>query len=206
MKPTDSSEAKQVPQTHFWSELRSELIKFQNKNGWSFEFPNTELTCEQNWPVMGSPNANILNNSVWDFKNNGHYHQHLKSYLSTVVSQPDKRFLLINNHPFIRIGKIFKEIKNLYVADYSLTKTELVCKSRQVSFPALQGMPYFKAGSPEILLEKPYQFSFRGSYTHKVRKKLLKLRSPNTPIEVRGVLALPPVRLKKEDYVSLIQK
>lgn len=206
MRLTANKETAQIPETYFWSELKSELIKYQIENGQNFELPKNDLTCEQNWPVMGAPTKNILNNVAWDFQNNGNYHQYLKSYLSTVLSQPDTRFLLVNNHPFIRVGKIFKEVRNLYVADYSLTQTELRYNEKQVSFPALPGLPYFKDGKTEIVIEKPYQFSFRGSYTHKVRKNLLKLNSPSTPIDVRGVFALPARRLHMEDYVTLIKR
>ena len=54
----------QSPETYFWSELEPELRKCQNKNGWSIELPDRDLTCEQNWPLMGSPKKNMLNNVI----------------------------------------------------------------------------------------------------------------------------------------------
>lgn len=194
------------PETYFWRELKQALMSPLVVSKHNFQISDIDLTAEQNWPIMGSPNDNITNNGKWDFTNNGTYQKQLINYLAIVISQPEKRFLLVNNHPFIRIGKIFKDISNLYVADYSLTESELADNRRQIGFPALAGLDFFNDVAPQRVTKKSYEFSFRGSYTHGVRKKLKQLNTSSSPIEVSSLLKINTRQNVPEDYVTLIQK
>lgn len=159
-----------MPRTIFWDRFLEAAKKSSACLNHSHDFliPGEDIAIETNWPAYGNPAAAYVRGVTHEIGNGKNVNRYLGRVVEAAQEKPEKRFLLVNMHPFFRVPLFLREMKNIYIADCNLVEFERALNPRTISFPALPistGVP-LSFGSREILA------SFQGVASHPVRHAL----------------------------------
>jgi hypothetical protein len=97
---------------------------------------------------------------------------------------PSVKFLVVNCHPFLRLGLYLREIPNIILADVSLTSSEFAINPRQISLPSLSLLPKNEIRENALSTSRPILASFQGTSTHRSRIRLTRIASDRIVINV----------------------
>lgn len=163
-----------VPRTVFYENLCEAVRRhawFRGTDGASLVLPAEDTAQETNWPRYGARASAYLRGAPPEVRNGTPFAAYLNAVADAARARPDRRVLVVNMHPFVRLPLLFKPFRNVIVADGSLAAYERAANPRTIAMPAL---PIVNP-APAAATERPILASFRGAPSHPVRKALAAL-------------------------------
>lgn len=133
--------------------------------------PAEDTAIETNWPRFGDPASAFLRGSFPDLSRDSPFGRYLNAIGRYAQANPEKRLLIVNMQPVLRLPLLFKPLANVIVADGCLAQFERSINPRTISMPALPMVcPQQAAPLPRTILA-----SFQGARSHPVRDQLARL-------------------------------
>lgn len=159
-----------MPRTIFWDRFLDAARQSSAclHNSHDFLIPGEDIAIETNWPAYGSPATAYLRGATHEIGSGKNVNRYLGRVVEAARERSEKRFLLVNMHPFFRVPLFFREMKNIYIADCNLVEFERALNPRTISFPALP----FSIGVPLTPGSRKILASFQGIASHPVRHAL----------------------------------
>jgi hypothetical protein len=161
-----------IPRTVFYERFKEAVGRHPSysHSGADVLIPAEDTATETNWPRYGNPESAYVRGSRPDLSNDGIFFRYIDGVARYASEHTNKRILIVNMHPFLRLPVTFKPLRNVIVADGSLANFERALNPRTISMPAL---PLVR----EATVERPRDVlaSFQGAASHPVRRVLARL-------------------------------
>jgi len=161
-----------MPRTVFYDRFREAVRRHASfcEADADLLIPAEDTANETNWPRYGNPESAYMRGSRPDLSNDGIFFRYMDRIARYAHEHADKRVLIVNMHPFVRLPVTFKCLGNVIVADGSLANFERALNPRTVSMPAL---PLVRETGSEP--QRDVLVSFQGAASHPVRRVLARL-------------------------------
>lgn len=159
-----------IPRTVFHDRLCEAVRRhswFRDGDGAAMVLPAEDTAQETNWPRYGARASAYLRGDPPEFRAGSPLVEYLNQVAAAARARPDRRVLVVNMHPFVRLPMLFKPFANVIVADGSLAAFERAANPRTISMPALPIVKPGTAGGERTILA-----SFQGAASHPVRRAL----------------------------------
>jgi hypothetical protein len=161
-----------MPRTVYWEHFTKALKQSEHfaESDVDLLIPLEDTAMETNWPRYGNPNSAYIRGSSHDLSENGAFQKYFAKVIACGKDNPDRTFLYVNMNPFFRAPLLLRQLKNVIVADISLSMFERDMNRNTISMPALP-IVFCRSAPPPGL--RPIMASFQGRIdTHPVRKSL----------------------------------
>jgi len=202
-----------MPRTEFWDEalrVLSELATAaRGRTDQTLNFPAEDVAMETNWPRYARAATAYTRGVPHSLAEGSQTVAYLNKLAAWCSDHPDRTLLMINMHPFFRLPLIFAQIKNLIVADGSLSAFDRCVNPRTISMPAL---PICSSGAPKSGLRR-IRISFQGVESHPIRTRLAGFHNGDSvrinlvPKSRHNDLQLDAVRsVADQEYLQLLEQ
>ncbi len=160
-----------IPRTVFYDRLCEAIGRhpwFRPGDAARLVLPAEDTAQETNWPRYGARASAYTRGEPPAFQAGSPLVEYLNRVVAYARANPDRRVLIVNMHPFIRLPLMAKAFPNVIVADGSLAAFERAANPRTISMPALPIVRARAAAGGE----RPILASFQGAPSHPVRTAL----------------------------------
>ena len=170
-----------MPRTIYWQTILDSLGEINRANILSKKNEHTVFVChedtamELNWPRYDLGKSAYTRGTSSDPDNINKVVVYINTAIKWAQKNPDKILLLFNNHPFFRITTELHRIKNIYIADVSLSQFEHSINQNTISIPAFA----LNKSSNPLNHNKKILACFQGVASHPIRSALAKYNNDN---------------------------
>lgn len=163
-----------LPRTEYWQRLLDVLKSFSARSGEEpgVLVPHEDTAIETNWPRYANPRSAYIRGQPHDLSDGGAFHRYVERIVAFAKENPHRSVLYVNMHPFIRMPSILGALRNVIVADVSLSAAERSANPRTVSMPAL---PLVSGDDTTARPQRRILASFQGVNSHPVRAHLARI-------------------------------
>jgi len=161
-----------MPRTVFYERFKGAVCRnpAYRENGADLLIPAEDTANETNWPRYGNPDSAYVRGSRPDLSNEGIFFRYMDGIARYAYEHNERRVLIVNMHPFLRLPVTFKPLANVIVADGSLANFERALNPRTISIPALPLVT-----EPANARHRDVLASFQGAPSHPLRHILARL-------------------------------
>ncbi len=161
-----------MPRTEYWAQMLKSIetinCEATGPEGMVY-MPAEDIAVETNWPRYARGATAYLRGQGHNYSPQGETLAYIQRLAAWASENRDKRLLIVNMHPFVRLPFYLRQHANIYIADGCLSGFDRCVNPRTISMPALpvntcravrtQGRTVFA--------------SFQGMPSHPVRRELL---------------------------------